>query len=133
MEIEITSQNENKLLSRNEIYFKVAHPEEKTPTREGVRAKLAEVLNAKKDDIIIDKMRSVFGQPITKGYAKIYDAIEKAGEVERDHILTRNKVVIKKGGKEDKKKAEKGEGEKKQAADTVKEEKKDEKSDKEKK
>ena len=108
MEIEITSQKENKLLERTEIYFKVKHDKEKTPAREEVRAKLADALGAKKDTVLIDKMRSVFGQQLTQGYAKAYKTIDQAKKIEQEHVLTRNKMVTKKT-KEEKKEEKKEE------------------------
>ena len=72
MEIEIHSKNENPLMKRTEIQFTIHHESEKTPKRELIRGELADQLNAKKEHIFINFMKSSFGSTDTVGYAKIY-------------------------------------------------------------
>ena len=93
MDIEIESKRNNPLLNRTEIHFIVHHKDEGTPNREILRSKLAEKLNVKKENIIINHMRSSFGIQETRGYAKIYSSTEKAKTIERKHILKRNKIL----------------------------------------
>ena len=95
MDIEITNKKENQLLNRIEVEFTIEHPEEKTPTRDSVRAKLSDMLNAPKDTVIVDKMRSKFGRMTTVGYAKVYKDGDTAKSVERKHMLVRNKITKK--------------------------------------
>ena len=95
MEIEITSKKENTLLERVEVEFTIAHPEEKTPTRDSVRAKLSDMLKAPKDAVVVDHLKSKFGQMVTVGYAKVYKDGDTAKKIEREHILIRNKLVKK--------------------------------------
>lgn len=106
MEIEIDLKKDNPLLNRTEIKFTVKHQGEKTPNREIIRSELAEKINAKKENIIIDYISTGFGIQESSGYAKIYNPTKFAEEIERKHILKRNKIVTKKdrkeGGKEEK-------------------------------
>ena len=106
MEIEIDLKKDNSLLNRTEIKFTVKHQGEKTPNREIIRSELAEKINAKKENIIIDHIDTVFGIQESYGYAKIYNPAKFAEEIERKHILKRNKIATKKdkkeGGKEEK-------------------------------
>lgn len=104
MEIEIESKRNNPLLKRTEIYFTVKHEGEGTPNREVIRSELADKLNTKKENIIVNKLDSGFGLSETSGYAKVYSSIKETKKSETDYILKRNKI-----GVDDKKKAEKKE------------------------
>jgi small subunit ribosomal protein S24e len=117
MEIEIDSKKNNPLLNRTEIYFTIKHIGEKTPNREIIRAELAEKLNAKKDDVIIDFVHTTFGIQEITGYAKIYSSPDKLKGLEREHILVRNKLMQakKKEKKERGKAAKPAEGAKEEA------------------
>jgi small subunit ribosomal protein S24e len=93
MEVEIDSKKNNPLLNRTEIYFTIKHLGEKTPNREIIRAELADKLNAKKEDVIIDSVHTTFGIQEITGYAKIYSSPDKLKGLEREHILVRNKLM----------------------------------------
>ncbi|UCH89102.1 MAG: 30S ribosomal protein S24e, partial [Thermoplasmata archaeon] len=82
-----------------EIQFKITHGKERTPNRNDVREELANVVNSKKDRVVIDNMRTVFGKSETIGYAKVYEKAEMAKKIEREHILVRNKLKEKKSAK----------------------------------
>ncbi len=109
MEIEIDSKKNNPLFNRTEVRFTIIHTSEGTPNREIIRSELAEKLNAKKENIIINNINSSFGIQQSTGYAKIYASPKKSEELERKYILKRNKAT----GKQQKKKEEKGESEEK--------------------
>lgn len=89
MEIKVIEKRTNPLLKRREIMFKVSH-EGATPSREEVKNKLAAMLNAKKELVIIERMLSEYGKRETHGYAKIYKSEKHAREIERAHIIQRN-------------------------------------------
>jgi small subunit ribosomal protein S24e len=90
MDIEIQTKTNNPLLNRTDVHFKVIHNGEQTPKRELIRRELAEKLKVKKDQVIIDNMKSHFGISQTKGYAKLYKNTKEAQSYERKHILKRN-------------------------------------------
>jgi len=92
MEIEIVSKKENELLDRTEVNFRAMHPMEGTPQREAVREKLATMMKAPKDRVIVDSMDSEFGKMETVGYAKVYKTKEAAMKFEREYVLIRNKL-----------------------------------------
>ena len=92
MEIEIVSKKENELLDRTEVNFKAMHPMEGTPQREAVREKLATMMKATRDRVIVDSMDSEFGKMETVGYAKVYKTKEAAMKFEREYVLVRNKL-----------------------------------------
>jgi small subunit ribosomal protein S24e len=104
MEIEIQSKTDNTLLGRTEVHFIILHEGEGSPKRDLVRNELAEKLNAKKETVMIDFMRSSFGVRKTIGYAKIYKSIEDAKAGEADPILKRNGLGTKKKQKKETKK-----------------------------
>jgi len=105
MEIEINSKKNNPLINRTEVHFTINHKGESTPNREIVRSELAEKLNVKKEDVIVDNIHTSFGIQQIKGYAKIYNTVDNAKGWERSHILERNKLIEKKVKKEGEKKA----------------------------
>jgi len=104
MEIEIDSKRNNPLLNRTEVYFTIKHEGESTPNREFIRSELADKLNVKKENIIVNTVDSSFGKQEISGYAKIYSSIATAKDIETEHILQRNKVI--EGGKKPAKKGE---------------------------
>jgi len=109
MNIEIVEKKENKLLNRTEVHFRVIHEGEKTPERELVKNDLAEILKAKKGNIVLEYLKPEFGIQQSIGYAKIYKSMDDAKRVEKEHILKRNKFGAEKEKKEDKKAEEKKE------------------------
>ena len=112
MEIEIDSKKNNPLLNRTEIYFTIKHIGEKTPNREIIRAELADKINVKKEDVILDSINTTFGVQEITGYAKVYSSSDKLKVIEREHILVRNKLMQtkKKQKKEETKAAKPAEG-----------------------
>jgi small subunit ribosomal protein S24e len=103
MEIEIDSKKNNPLLKRTEVYFTVKHAGEGTPNREIIRSELADKLNSKKENVIVNVIKPGFGIQETTGYAKVYSSPESLKGLEREHILKRNKLgETKKDKKEEK-------------------------------
>jgi len=109
MEINIDSKRNNPLLNRTEVHFTIIHEGEKTPNRDLVRAELADKLNSKKEQIIVNYINPGFGKSVSTGYAKIYSSKDKIEDQERKHILKRNLPAE---AKKDKPKEEKKEEEK---------------------
>jgi small subunit ribosomal protein S24e len=93
MELEIVGKRENALLKRTEVRFRVAHPKEQTPKRGDLRQELAKALNATRDIVVVDFVRSEFGRSRSQGYAKVYKSKEDALHTERKHILVRNGLI----------------------------------------
>jgi small subunit ribosomal protein S24e len=106
MEIEIESKKNNPLLNRTEVYFTVKHEGEGTPNREIIRSELADKLNTKKDNIVLNTIHSGFGNQQITGYAKVYSSLTKIKEIEPDYILKRNKLIESKDKKSKDKPAE---------------------------
>mgnify|MGYP001446515109 CR=1 FL=1 len=89
MKVEVKEQRENPLLKRKEIRFTVDHKGGATPTKGAVVEELKKIVKGK-GVIVIDSMESKYGLGVTDGYAKAYDSLEAAFEIEKEHIMQRN-------------------------------------------
>ncbi|MFW6121521.1 MAG: 30S ribosomal protein S24e [Petrotogales bacterium] len=94
MEIDIQSKTNNPLLKRTEVRFIIHHEGEGTPKSELVKTELAERLNVKKENIMINYMKASFGITDTIGYAKVYNSIKEAKAYEKKYILKRNNILV---------------------------------------
>ena len=133
MEINIDSKRNNPLLNRTEVHFTVVHKDGKTPNRELVRTELADKLNTKKENIIVNFINPSFGQSESTGYAKIYSSKDKMENLERKYMLNRNnlgKPKKEKPKEEQKTEEKKPEQEKTEDKETKKEEQQEQKSEK---
>lgn len=101
MDIEITEKKNNPLFNRTEVHFTINHEGEGTPNREIIRSEIADKLNVKKENIIINNITSSFGIQKSRGYAKIYSSPKNIENLERKYILNRNKSAQKEKKKED--------------------------------
>ncbi len=93
MEVEVRSKQENKLLNRLEVVFTVRHEESSTPDRDSVRQALEKLLKLKAKLVVIDHISTQFGKREAQGYAKVYDSLEEASQVERKYVLARNNLL----------------------------------------
>ncbi len=104
MDIEINEKKNNPLFNRMEVHFTINHEGEGTPNREIIRSEIAEKLNVKKENIIINNITSSFGIQKSRGYAKIYSSSKKVDTLERKYILKRNQMIQKDKKKDEGKK-----------------------------
>ena len=94
MELEITEQNDNPLLNRQEVKVIIKHNESSTPRRNQVIKSLSEQLKAKRDLVIIDHLKNAYGKTETHGYAKIYSDRESLKKIETKPSIDRHKILI---------------------------------------
>ncbi len=114
MKVKIVSEKYNPLLKRKRVIFEVEHQKVKgTPPRLEIRAKLAEMLKMKREQVYVRKMETRTGTMIALGEANAYDTIDQATLIEPKYVIERNtpKEKAKESGKP--KKAEKVEEPKK--------------------
>ncbi|MFQ6051911.1 MAG: 30S ribosomal protein S24e [Candidatus Hydrothermarchaeota archaeon] len=90
MEIQIIEEKDNPLLKRKEVRFKIIHEKGPTPKREEVLNKLSSLIRADKELLIIDSLNTQFGKPVTEGYAKVYNSVERMKFVEPKHKIRKN-------------------------------------------
>ncbi len=93
MEITVISEEENPMLHRTDVRFRVSHAEA-TPDRLGIRDSLAARLGKDAEEVVIRNLDTKFGMRKTIGEAKVYESADHAKEVEADHMLERNKIGI---------------------------------------
>ena len=118
MELEITENNDNPLLNRQEVQIVIKHESDATPKRNQVIKSLSEKLKAKKDLIIIDHLKNKYGKTETQGYAKIYTNKDSLNLIETKPSIARHTNISDEPKKE--KKVEKAS--KKETKEEVKEE-----------
>lgn len=91
MDIKVVKDKKNSLLNRRELDFVVKY-EGSTPSRSDVRNKLAAMLNAPLDLLVIQRIKTEYGMQESKGYAKLYEDADRMKQVEQAHVLKRNAV-----------------------------------------
>ena len=93
MKLEIISKEQNPLMKRREVSFRVEHNQTGgTPTRAEVREQLASLLKTKPDLIYVKNMETKRGTMVAVGEANVYESDEQAKFVEPKHIIARNAV-----------------------------------------
>ena len=93
MELEITENNSNPLLDRQEVQIVIKHDSDATPKRNQVIKSLSDQLKAKKELIIIDHLKNKYGKTETQGYAKVYANKDAMNLIETKPSLDRHKNV----------------------------------------
>jgi small subunit ribosomal protein S24e len=89
MEIQILKDKSNGLLNRRELDFIVKY-EGSTPSRIDVRSKLAALLNAPLELLVVQRFATEYGMQEAKGYAKLYSDAQRMKEIENEYVLKRN-------------------------------------------
>ena len=122
MELEITEQNDNPLLNRQEVKVVIKHSEDSTPRRNQVIKSLSEQLKAKRELVIIDHLKNAYGKTETHGYAKVYSDKDSLTRIETKPSIDRHKDIDSHSSG----KAEKAPAEETEEAPAEEEEQKDE-------
>lgn len=91
MDVEIIDEDENPMLHRTDVRFRLRH-DEATPSRLSVRDSLAAKLNKDANEVVIRRLDTKYGMRKTVGYAKVYENAEYAQEIEQKYALERNKI-----------------------------------------
>ncbi len=91
MDIEIISKKENPLLNRTELKFNIS-ADDATPSRSEIKNKLVAMLDSSQELLIIDNIETKYGTTDCTGYAKIYETLERAKQIEFEHVIARNAV-----------------------------------------
>jgi small subunit ribosomal protein S24e len=92
MKMVITEKKKNTVLKRTEVYFTIEHKDEATPSKGKVIDEIAKQMDAKKDQIVLNNIDSVYGNGKSTGYAKVYESKEDALAIEPEYILKRNGI-----------------------------------------
>jgi small subunit ribosomal protein S24e len=91
MKLKIVSKEQNPLMKRREVTFRVEHAQTGgTPTRVEVRKQLATLLKTDLDLVYVKQLETKTGTMVAIGEANAYDSVEQAKLVEPEHIIARN-------------------------------------------
>ncbi len=101
MDMKITNNFENKLLSRKEITFQVIYSG-KTPTKDDLKVMLCKTLNLSPSTTVIVNVSQVYGMMQSQGVAHSY-ANEADMGIEPKHFAKRDAKKAKSESAEDKK------------------------------
>lgn len=88
MNVEVTSDSRNELLSRREVAFTLQF-DGPTPTRMQVAGKLAATLNVQEKLLVVDSLKTMFGKTELTGRVRVYDNEEQKKRTEREYLMTR--------------------------------------------
>lgn len=88
MEIKITSNTRNELLSRNEVAFTAMY-DGATPARADIGAKIAAMQNTPVENLLLSPLKGRFGARAVNGIARIYDSPEALKATEREYLIAR--------------------------------------------
>ncbi|MDO5845941.1 MAG: 30S ribosomal protein S24e [Methanocorpusculum sp.] len=88
MEIKITSNTRNELLSRNEVAFTASY-DGATPSRADIGAKIAALENTPVENVVLSPLQGRFGQRAIVGVARLYDTPEALKATERSFLIAR--------------------------------------------
>ncbi|MFO7967828.1 MAG: 30S ribosomal protein S24e [Archaeoglobaceae archaeon] len=89
MEVTVEKDNQNHVLRRKEVHFKVKF-DAQTPSRRDLKQKLAGLYATNSENVVIDYVKSEFGMGEANSYAKIYDNTDDLKKFESKHIIKRN-------------------------------------------
>jgi len=93
MKLKIVSKEQNPLMKRREVTFRVEHAQTGgTPTRVEVRKQLATLLKTDLDLVYVKHLETKTGTMVAIGEANAYDSVEQAKLVEPKHIIARNAI-----------------------------------------
>jgi small subunit ribosomal protein S24e len=91
MNIEVISENQNPMLKRKEISFKVEHSDRgSTPSRAEIRKALATATESDESIVFIKKFETGTGTQTAHGTANIYESFEQAKLIEPKYVIKRN-------------------------------------------
>lgn len=90
MEIKITSNTRNELLSRNEVTFTAMY-DGATPARADIGAKIAAMQNTPVENLILSPLKGRFGSRAVTSVARIYDSADALKATENEYLIARGK------------------------------------------
>jgi small subunit ribosomal protein S24e len=97
MDVQITSDTRNELLSRRELKLTLRY-EGATPSRMQITGKLCALLNTKENQVVVGNLKTEFGKMDVTSTARIYDSEEARNRTERPHLMARGMPKAKQEG-----------------------------------
>ena len=91
MKVKIVSKEQNPLLKRKEVIFRIEHEKNGgTPTRGEVRKEIATLLKTDLELVYVKQMETKTGTMVAIGEANTYESIGQAKLNEPKHLIARN-------------------------------------------
>jgi small subunit ribosomal protein S24e len=98
-DLKITSDRRNELLMRRELSFTLGYTGS-TPSRSEVMGKVCAILNLDEKKVVLDSVKTRFGERKMLGIARVYDDEEMMMKTERPYLRERGKPKAAKEGSE---------------------------------
>ncbi len=95
-DVKITSDKRNELLKRRELSFTLGYTGS-TPSRSEVMGKVCAILNLDEKKVVLDSVKTRFGERRMLGIARVYDDEEMMKKTERPYLMERGKPKAKEG------------------------------------
>lgn len=89
MELEIKEQKPKPLLGREQVIAEIKF-QGATPTTEEIKKKIAQKLKKEENLIIVEKIKTKFGEQVAKVKANVYEKEEDIAKTEPEHIKKKN-------------------------------------------
>ena len=96
MDFQITSDRRNELLKRRELSFTLGYTGS-TPSRSEVMGKVSAILNLDEKKVVLDSVKTRFGERKMLGIARVYDDEAMMKKTERPYLMERGKPKAKEG------------------------------------
>jgi small subunit ribosomal protein S24e len=95
-DLKITGDRRNELLKRREISFTLGYTGS-TPSRSEVMGKVCAILNLDEKKVVLDSVKTRFGERTMVGVARVYEDEQMLGRTERPYLMARGKPKAKEG------------------------------------
>lgn len=89
--IKIVEDRDNKLIGRRELIVLIDHFGKGTIPRRELRRRIAQMLSVNEDLVYVRKIETEYGLMISKARVHIYESVERALEIEPEHIIRKNR------------------------------------------
>ena len=95
-DLKITGDRRNELLKRRELSFTLGYTGS-TPSRSEVMGKVCAILNLDEKKVVLDSVKTRFGERKMVGSARVYDDEAMLRKTERGFLMERGKPKAKEG------------------------------------
>lgn len=95
-DLKITNDRRNELLKRRELSFTLGYTGS-TPSRSEVMGKVSAILNLDEKKVVLDSVKTRFGERTMLGIARVYDEEETMKKTEQPYLMERGKPKAKEG------------------------------------
>jgi len=99
MDFQVTSDRRNELLRRRELAFTLGYSGS-TPSRSEVMGRLCAILNLDEKKVVLDSVKTRFGERKMLGIARVYDDEEMLAKTELPYLRARGMPKAAKEGAE---------------------------------